>query len=124
MTDSRRHTILVEMFSTIRSPVFSELAFDVRHYELARLSVDLAFFETLRQLNGIRSFNLVFMLCGVGPSPSPNNMLREFEKVLGSVTERALLDFLGSPPTVKDVRRIVRPPNNYRWDVTFPESDN
>ena len=108
------------MFSTIKSPVFSELAFDLGDHDIARLPVDLAFFETLRELNGIRPIKLVFLLNAVGFPP--NSVLQEFGKVLGSVTARGLLDFLDSPPTVMDIRQ-VRPHHNSRWDVPFPEFD-
>ena len=37
LINPRRHTIIVEMFLTIRSPVFSELAFNLGDHEIAQL---------------------------------------------------------------------------------------
>ena len=86
------------MFSAIRSPVFSELAIDLGHFEAGRLRVDLAFFETLRTANAIKPFKLVFL---VDSSPDDGPL----GSVLRLVTARGLLDFLDSPPTVTRIRR-------------------
>ena len=92
----------MEVFSTIASPVFSELIFVVWHDQSARLLSDTTFFETLRAMKEVRDFNLVFLL--QIPNP-PTREGRRFELALAEVNAKGLLDFLDSPPTV----RVIEP---------------
>jgi len=76
------------IFSTIMSPVFSELATVHTGYAVADLPQELALFETLRKMNGVRSFELVFLL-------QASDFDQEkvwLERALDSVTKNGLLD--------------------------------
>ena len=88
----------MEVFSTITSPVFSELVIVLWGHEIAYLPSDVALFETLRTINGVRPFELVFMIEGFGLYQEETR--KELEGVLDSVTAEGLLDFLGSPPNI------------------------
>lgn len=119
MSDHRRHTIMMELLSAIRSPVFSEIALDIGDHELARFPVDPGFFRTLRMVNAIRPFKLVFLLDI--RKVHPTDVHRRFTKVLETVTAEGLLDFLDSPP-ITHIRQVLPRPDN-GWDVSFPEFD-
>jgi len=101
-TDSR-HTITTEVFSTITSPVFSELIFVVWYSQFPHLLLDATLFETLRTMNLVRPFKLAFLV--QVPHSSSTEGRRKFEAALATVIARGLLDFLESPPTI----RIVQP---------------
>ena len=84
------------MFSTIRSPAFSELVIILN---VSHLPQDDMLCETLRRMNEVRSFKLVFLFeglyCGV----------EEARRVLARSLElfimKGVLDFLDSPPTIR-----------------------
>ena len=103
------------MFSTVTSPVFSELVLDVRVKEFAGLPSEVALFETLRKMNEIRPFKLVFSL-EASYGLSQGEVQREFTGTLHPITENGLLDFLGSPPTIRWARS-----HRYGWDASFPQ---
>ena len=86
-------------FSTITSPVFSELVIVFQGaYTISRLLSEFALFQTLRRMYEIRPFKLVFLLEGM-------SCLREdrlkMEGILRSVTMKGYLAFLESPPTIR-----------------------
>jgi hypothetical protein len=92
----------MRIFSTITSPVFSELVIIIKSDGVARLPLEVELFETLRTMNGVRPFKLVFLLAD--PDFSQEETRQELAGALDSVTARGLLDFLGSPPTFRSQR--------------------
>jgi len=61
--DYRRHSTVMGVFSTITSPVFSELPVIVLTDDaITYLPEDATLFETLGKMNQVRPFNLVFNL--------------------------------------------------------------
>jgi hypothetical protein len=107
-TDFRpaRHHTVMGIFATITSPAFSELVIIIEAVGVARLPSEVKLFETLRTMNGVRPFKLVFML--VVPDSSREETRRELAGALDSVTARGLLDFLGSPATFRSSRIRTR----------------
>ena len=97
-----RHTIVTEVYSTITSPAFSELVIIIGADEAAFLPSGVKLFETLRTMNGIRPFKLVFLL--VAPDSSLGKARRILAGALDLVTARSLLNFLDSPPTIRSGR--------------------
>ena len=88
--------MVMGVFSTITSPVFSELVIALRHHE-TDLSHGVTFLKALQRMNGIRPFKLVFLL----EVSDFQEGRRELTRALDSVTVRGLLDFLDSPPTIR-----------------------
>ena len=97
-----RHTIVMEVFSTIASPVFSELVIVTGTSTVAHLPSQVKFFETLRIMSEVRPFKLVFLL--VDPDLFQEEARRNLTEVLESVATRGFLGFLDSPPTIRSVR--------------------
>ena len=91
------NTVVAEVFSTITSPVFSELVI-VLTGRVACLRQEVELFNTLRAMNKIRPFELVFSL--EAPSFSQLEARRTLEEVLELATANGLLDFLDSPPSI------------------------
>ena len=90
--------MVMDVFSTIASPVFTDLVIAHTGYAVANLPQEIALFETLRKMKGMRSFKLVFLL-----EPSDfyqENIRRELAGALDSVVANGSLDFLDSPPTI------------------------
>ena len=111
------------MFSTITSPVFSELVIVLAGDEMTHLPQEVMLFNTLRRMNEARHFELVFLFEGpcfvqregqrvLGEAP------RELGEVLDSVIARGFLDFLDSPPTIRWARSH---PDGQ--DTSFPHFD-
>jgi hypothetical protein len=94
-----RHAIIMDVFSTITSPVFSELAILVWNDEAVRLLSEVMLFETLRAMNEARSFKLVFLF--MASRSSLEEKQRELAGALDSVIARGLFDFFGSLPTTR-----------------------
>jgi hypothetical protein len=92
----------MEVFLTITSPMFSELVIVIGVKAVTYLPLDVPLFETLRMMNGVRPFKLVFLL--VDPDLFWGEVRRKLERALDSVAARGLLDFLGSPPTIRTAR--------------------
>jgi hypothetical protein len=93
------NTTVMEIFSTITSPVLSELVI-VHSGKLATaLHHDVTLFETLRQMNEVRPFKLVFSL--EIPNPYLVVPLQKLVEALDLATAKGLLDFLDSPPTIR-----------------------
>ena len=100
--------MVMEVFSTITSPVFSELVVALTLFETCLPWAPL-FFEALRTMNEVRPFKLVFLL-------EVTDFLeaqQELAEALDSATTRGLLDFLGSPPTIRRAQLIPR-----GWDIS------
>ena len=89
----------MEIFSTIASPVFSELVLNLRDEQIAHLPSQLAPFEALRMANEIRPFKLVFFL--VATDSSLGEARRKLARTIDLVTVKRLLNFLDSPPTIR-----------------------
>jgi hypothetical protein len=98
----------MKAFSTITSSRFSELVILVGATALTSIPPDRGLFDTLRSMNRVKPFRLIFLLL------SPDLLLREarrnLEGVLNKVAARGLLDFLDSPPVI----RSAQPPEP-RW---------
>ena len=95
-----RHTMAMEVFSTIASPVFSELVVVLDGEETPDLSSDLTFFETLCKMNELRPFKLVFSFdfrSSVGEEAGQ----RVLVEALDRLNAEGLLDFLASPFTIR-----------------------
>ena len=88
-----------EVFSTIASPVFSELVIAHTGYAVTDLPQEITLFETLRKMNGVRPFKLVFLL--EQSDSYQENVRRGLEGALDSVTANGFLDFLDSPPVIR-----------------------
>ena len=99
------HTIITEVFSTIASPVFSELVIVFSGHKIGTLPPDIPLFTTLSTMNEIRPFQLVF-LCQV--SGHSQGEARELEEALEPVYAEGVLDFLASPPIVRSARFCQR----------------
>jgi hypothetical protein len=89
------------VFSTITSPVFSEVVIVLWFGQPARVFFDDTLFETLRTMSELRPFNLVFLLHEWSQFGCYWGERRIFERDLESMTEEGLFDFLYSPPTVR-----------------------
>ena len=99
--------IVMEVFSTITSPTFSELVLVHTGYAVGSLPQGVTLFETLREMHKVRRFKLVFLL----EVDDIWDARRELAEALDSVADKGLLDFLDSPPTVRTIR-----PRYCRWD--------
>ena len=82
--------------------MFSELAVVLAGHAVSLRQV-AKLFNTLRMMNDVRPFKLVFLL--EGPSPSQWEAQQQ-EGVLKSATAKGLLDFLDSPPSVRFCERV------------------
>ena len=87
------------VFSTITSPMFSELVIIIGN-SVAYLTQNIRFFETLRRMHELRPFKLVFLLKASDRWNTP----RGFARVLESVAVKSLIDFLDSPPVIRTAR--------------------
>ena len=79
--------------------MFSELAIVIGGHIVTFLPQDVTLFETLRKMNEIRSFKLVFL--PEAPESRQEKVRRELVGALDLVAARGLLDFLDSPPTIR-----------------------
>jgi len=98
----------MEAFSTIKSPVFSELVIVITSYALY-LPTEDTLFKTLREMNEVRRFKLVFLL--EASDFHQEQVHRELVEALDLISANKSLNFLTSEPTI----RIERP-RNYLWD--------
>lgn len=88
------------MFSSITSPTFSELVIPLSlATQWEDLSEEVTFFETLRKMNQVRPFKLVFLFEDAGSHREETR--QELVDALDTVIAQGLLDFLDAPPTVK-----------------------
>ena len=96
----------MEVFSTITSPVFSELVILIRDDEAVRLLSEVTFFETLHAMNEIRPFKLMFLLIG--------GARRDSVGALDLAIAGGFFDFFDTPPII--------PCGEFRngwWDRSF-----
>jgi len=96
-----RHTIVVEVFSTITSPVFSELVIVLMDHEIPNLPSDPTFFEMLREMNELRPFKLVFSFDSLVFPGHMERAQRRLAEALDQVNAEGLLNFLDSPFTIR-----------------------
>ena len=96
---STRHATIIDAFSTITSPAFSEFVIVLQYAQRDLLLSDGTLFETLRFMNDIRSFKLVFLL-QLPHSPSVEKQ-QAFKRNVELVTAKGLLDFLACPPITR-----------------------
>ena len=89
---------VMRVFSTITSPVFSELVIVFSGHGMGRLPWDAELFATLRTMNELRPFKLVFLPEVSGCSREQARW--ELTEAPDSVTADKRLHFLGSPPTI------------------------
>lgn len=97
--DARR--VIVEVFSTITSPVFSELVIVLRSDLFIRFLLDPMSFDVLRMMHKVRPFKLVFLLHIYSP---PNGGEWMFERAFEPASKRGLFNFLDSPPVVRSAK--------------------
>jgi hypothetical protein len=102
----------MKVFSTITSPVFSELVIIIGASEMAYLPSEFPLFETLRKMNKRRPFELVFLL--VGSDLFLKEGRQKLEGALDSVATRGLLDLIDSPPTIRSAGFP-----EHGWDMPF-----
>jgi len=90
----------MKVFSTLKSPAFSELVIVVTGHETTTLHWKDTLFKTLRKMNEFRPFKLVFLL--EGPFFGREEMARlVVTGVIDLAVAKGFLDFLVSPPTVR-----------------------
>ena len=92
----------MEVFSTITSPVFSELVIVLGATAVTYLPSEVMLFETLRTMNQVRPFRLVFLVAE--PGPFWEVARQRVVEALDSLTARGLLDFLDSPHTIRSAQ--------------------
>jgi hypothetical protein len=102
----------VNTFSTITSPVFSELVIILGDNAVTYLPSEARFLEALRTMRGVRPFKLVFLLMALDKTREEQR--RKLEGALDAAIARGLLDFLDSPPTIRSPRFHRR-----GWDTYF-----
>ena len=100
--------MVMEVFSTITSPVFSELIVALALFETCLPWAPL-FFQALRTMNEVRPFKLVFLL----EVSDFWEARQELMEALDSATTKGLLDFLDSPPTIRRAQSVPR-----GWDIS------
>jgi len=88
--------VVMEAFSTIASPVFSELVIVYPDFAINNLPRQVLF-EMLRKMDKIRRFKLVFLV----ETKDERGARRELAAALDSIAAEGLLDFLDSPPTIR-----------------------
>jgi len=91
----------MEVFSTISSPVFSELVIVLESDEIVGLHSDVELFETLRRMNEIRPFTLVFLVKAEESCCRQADVLERLEDAIILATVTGLLNFLDSRPVVR-----------------------
>jgi len=91
----------MEVFSTITSPIFSELVIVLSAQEVPDLSYDATLFQMLSKMYEVRPFELVFLF--EGPCYALRGELADLrlylKEAVDDVISKGFLDFLDSPPT-------------------------
>jgi len=103
----RRPAFVTDVFSTITSPVFSELVIIIGN-SVTYLPQNVRFFETLRKMHEVRPFKLVFLF----EAPDHWNTRRRLAEALRLVTTKGLVDFLNSPPAIRIAQSCYS-----EWDI-------
>jgi len=89
--------MVMDIFSTITSPVFSELIILVRGDETSAIPLDVTFFEAIRTMKQVRPFKLVFSFDTLSQFYNGERERQRLVEVLDIVNAEGLLDFLDSP---------------------------
>ena len=89
-----RHAIVREVFSAIKSSVFSELVVVLGHDDIARFPSDVTLFETLRAMNDVRPFTLVI-------SPIPIRGTEQQQKLMELSRLVTAQGFFSPPPAIR-----------------------
>ena len=105
-----------EVFSTITSPLFSELVIVLGRRGAAHLRWAGWWFESMRRMSEVRPFKLAFLL--EVPDLHREEAQQEMVETLESVAAEGLLDFLDSPPTIRGARCPQK-----EADMSFPDFD-
>jgi len=101
------------VFSTITSPIFSELVIVRSGKWTHNIAYDVRLAQTLQMMHKVRPFKLVFLF--EGPySSGPVDRRREMMEAVDDAVSKGFLDFLDSPPTV----RITAPSRYYDWKIS------
>ena len=93
--------MVMEVFSTITSSMFSELVIVVKDVETSDISSDVTFFGALRMMKEVRPFKLVFSFDSLFPSIHDEEERQRLAEGLDLVNAKGLLDFLDSPPIIR-----------------------
>ena len=99
--------VVMEPFSTIKASLFSELVIIHTGISMDHLPQEVTLFETLRKMNEVRRFKLVFLV----EAENARDAQRELGAALDSVAAKGLLGFLDSPPTIRSAR-----PRHHKWN--------
>jgi len=86
----------MEVFSTITSPVFSELVIVLEHDEIADLHSDIRLFETLNRMNEVRPFALVFLVIVGKEHYRQKGVLERLEDAISSAAAKGFIGSLDS----------------------------
>lgn len=95
------HTSILEVFSTITSPVFSGLVVVIARNRFARLLSDDTVFVALPAMNEVRPFELVFLVLHSSAFSLSQEARQVFKRNVQLATAKGLFDFLSSPPTLR-----------------------
>jgi len=111
--------IVIEAFSTITSPLFSELVIVRSNEGVSYLPQEVAMFQTLREMHRIRPFKLVFLFEGPyyalrGGKLELVDPRQDLEKAVDDAVSKGFLNFLDSPPTI----RINARSRYYDWTLS------
>ena len=90
---------IVHLFSTLASPVLSELVILSWYDQFIRFLSDATSLETLRMMSTIRPFKLVILFSALHP-PS-REATQALDSTLGSAIAKGTFDFLDSPPVIR-----------------------
>jgi len=91
----------MEIFSTITSPVFSELVIVVKGDEISDIPSDFTFFVALRTMKEVRPFKLVFSFDTHPPFYNGEREQQRLMEVFDVLNAEGLLEFLDSPPVIR-----------------------
>ena len=86
----------MEAFSTITSPVFSELVLILGDDEIAHLPSDVTLSKTLRTMSEVRPFRLVFLLAAL--DRLLHEVRQKLVEALDLVRAQGSLDFYADDP--------------------------
>ena len=96
----RYPTFVMEAFSTIASPMFSELVIISTDYPTHCLPQEAVLFNTLHKMYEVKPFKLVFLL----EVSDTSDVMQELVDALELVTMKGLLGFLNSQPTIRTMQ--------------------
>ena len=116
------NSIVTEVFSTITSPIFSELVVVLSGEVISCLSHEVTLFQTLCEMHKVRPFELVFLFegpCSIqrGGRWESVEARCPLKEALDYVSSKGFLDFLNSPPTIRTI------PRSRYYDWNFSDFD-